>query len=322
MPSRPQCEGDLAWYLVRQECLTYNIGMFGILNVNKPSGCTSRDVVNQIQRLLRGMGYGRKFKLGHAGTLDPLADGVLVVCLGPATKLITYVQQMPKRYEATFLLGRRSDSFDTETEIELLEDTPRPTLAELEQQLPKFLGPIEQVPPTYSAVKIGGQRAYDLARQGVDVEVKPRTVEIYKLKIADYDFPELRMSIECGSGTYVRSLGRDLAATCGSDAVMSALTRTAIGSFELADAVSADKLTEETLGEQLRPARMGVAALPQVTLAEVDLDHVRHGRRIRPPNESLPVGDVAAVDDSGELVAVMLNHAGWLSPKNVFLAVD
>jgi len=296
--------------------------MFGILNVNKPTGCTSRDVVNQFQRLLRGMGYGRKFKLGHAGTLDPLADGVLVVCLGPATKLISYVQQMPKQYEATFLLGQRSDSFDTETEIELLEGAPQPTREEIEGQLPHFLGPIEQVPPTYSAVKIGGKRAYDLARQGVEVEVKPRTVEIHKLKIAHFDFPELRLSIECGSGTYVRTLGHDLAAACGTDAVMSALTRTAIGGFEIGGAVSPDQLTEENLHEYLCPARRGVAGLPHVTLAESAINDVRHGRKISTTNESLPDGEVAALDSTGELVAVMQNETGWLLPKNVFLAGD
>jgi len=133
--------------------------MFGILNINKPPGWTSRDAVNRVQRLVR------PHKVGHAGTLDPLATGVLVVCLGRATRLIPYIQQMPKAYQATFLLGRTSASDDIETEVTELTNNHVPSLAEIEFALPQFVGRIDQVPPAYSAVKIAGQRAYALARR-------------------------------------------------------------------------------------------------------------------------------------------------------------
>src|SRR5437868_5550844 len=134
--------------------------MFALLNVNKPAGITSRDVVNRLQRLVRPA------KVGHAGTLDPLATGVLVVCLGQATRLIEYVQQMPKTYHGTFLLGRESDTEDIEGDVKELPNAPRPSRAEIDAALPQFVGRIEQRPPAYSALKVGGERAYDKARRG------------------------------------------------------------------------------------------------------------------------------------------------------------
>ncbi|NOY30442.1 MAG: tRNA pseudouridine(55) synthase TruB, partial [Planctomycetes bacterium] len=186
--------------------------MFGILNLNKPIGWTSRDAVNRVQRLVRPA------KAGHAGTLDPLATGVLVVCIGPATRLISYVQAMPKVYQATFLLGRTSDSDDIETEVRELASPPQPSREEIESKLPDFLGEIQQRPPAYSALKVNGQRAYKLAREGLAVQLEPRPVEIYELRVTGYNYPELKINLRCGSGTYVRSLGRDLAEALGTGA--------------------------------------------------------------------------------------------------------
>ena len=199
--------------------------MFGFLNLNKPAGVTSRDVVNQVQRLVRPE------KVGHAGTLDPLATGVLVVCVGRATRLTEYVQRMPKHYSATFLFGRQSDTEDIDGQVIELADPPQPKRDQIEATLPKFLGEIQQVPPAYSALKVEGRRAYDLARRGEDVQLAARPVVIYELRIVAYEYPELRLDIVCGSGTYVRSLGRNIARTVGTQAVMSALVRTAIGNF-------------------------------------------------------------------------------------------
>ncbi|MEX0866385.1 MAG: tRNA pseudouridine(55) synthase TruB [Pirellulales bacterium] len=292
--------------------------MFGILNINKPPGCTSRDVVNQVQRLLRGLGHGRGLKLGHAGTLDPLATGVLVVCIGPATRLISHVQQMPKQYVGTFLLGRQSDSYDVETPCRSLDDAPQPSLADLNAKLPAFLGVIEQTPPTYSAVKIAGRRAYDLARQGKTVEITPRPVTIHSLEITRYEYPELELSIRCGSGTYVRSLGHDLAVASGTDAVMAALTRTAIGAFTLKEALAPEQLTAENLAGQLLPAIRAVDHLPQVALSDTEVAEIRQGKRIdRGPQP----GDceIAAVEATGELVALLESRGCWLAPKTVFM---
>ena len=206
--------------------------MFGLLNLNKPKGLTSRDAVNRAQRIT-----GKRVKVGHAGTLDPIATGVLVVCLGPATRLIEHVQRMPKRYRGTFLLGCRSPSDDVELEPKLLTDPPIPTREQVEAALPAFVGDIQQVPPAYSAIKLGGQKAYDLARRGDAPDLPPRPVTIHAIGVARYEYPELVLDIHCGSGTYIRSLGRDLAAALGTAAVMSELERTAIGEFRVEDAV-------------------------------------------------------------------------------------
>ena len=179
--------------------------IFGILNINKPSGITSRDAVNQIVRLV-----GKKIKVGHAGTLDPLASGVLVVCLGPATRLIDKVQAMPKRYRGAFLLGRTSDTEDIEGIVTELADAPAPARAAIEQAAAQMVGVIQQRPPAYSAVKIAGRREYKRARRGEQPEMAPRPITIHALEVVEYDYPRLVLDIRCGSGTYVRSLGRDL----------------------------------------------------------------------------------------------------------------
>lgn len=279
---------------------------FGVLNINKPSRITSRDVVNRVERLLGPT------KCGHAGTLDPLATGVLVVCVGPATRLIQYVQRLPKAYRAVFQLGRRSVTDDVEGEIELLVGVREPTQAEIEAALPPFLGDIQQRPPAHSAIKVDGQRAYDRARRGEEFELSPRTVSIHRLEIQRYEYPELELAIECGSGTYVRSLGRDLAAALGTAAVMSGLVRTATGHFRVEDAVALDDLTNDTVLEHLQPPLEALRGLPQTTVSAKQLVELRHGRPIevrdavRPPAEAgSPAAEWAAVDSAGRLAAIL-----------------
>src|SRR5262245_35406014 len=203
--------------------------MFGLLNIDKPAGLTSRDVVSRVQRLVRPQ------KVGHAGTLDPLATGVLVVAVGPATRLVEYVQRMPKTYQGTFLLGRTSDTEDVEGEVVELDSPPVPTRAEIDAALPRFIGTIEQRPPAYSALKVAGRRAHKLARRGEAVELAPRPVEIHAIELLRYEYPEMELRIDCGSGTYVRSLGRDVAEAVDTGAVMAALRRLAIGPFQAAE---------------------------------------------------------------------------------------
>ncbi len=274
--------------------------MFGILNVNKPAGWTSRDVVNRVQRLVRPA------KAGHAGTLDPLATGVLVVCVGQATRLISYVQQMPKTYEATFLLGRISPSEDIETEITELPDAPQPALVEIEARLPQFLGTIEQRPPAYSALKVKGQRAYKLAREGQTVELKSRPVEIYELKIDSYQYPELKLTMRCGSGTYVRSLGRDLAESLGTGAVMSALERTAIGEFGVDEGLGIEQLDDELITKNLVAPLTAVSHLPRLELSDTQWEELRHGRLIS-------VEEAGVVPKSEEEILVAVNSSGELA---------
>ncbi|QDT67834.1 tRNA pseudouridine synthase B [Planctomycetes bacterium MalM25] len=298
------------------------VNPFGLLNVNKPAGVTSRDAVNRVQWLLRQIAKRdgvKPAKVGHAGTLDPIATGVLVLCVGQATKLIEHVQRKPKRYRGAFLLGRRSPSDDIELEAELLPDAPRPTREQIEAALPAFTGPIEQVPPAYSAIKIGGVKAYDLARAGEAPEMKPRTVVIHELAVVSYDFPELVLDIRCGGGTYIRALGRDLAESLGTGAVMSALERTEIGAFRVEEGVDTQALDEESLLTTLLPAGLAVGGLARFDVTDEEVEELRNGRFLT--RADAPAGDELAVfDPTGHLVALMKPRGGGrFQPTRLFV---
>jgi tRNA pseudouridine55 synthase len=272
--------------------------MFGLLNLYKPAGKTSRDVVSLVERLVRPC------KVGHAGTLDPLATGVLVLGLGPATRLVEYVQRMDKTYRGTFRLGRTSDTEDISGAVTMLPSPPEPTREELESLTAQFVGTIMQRPPDYSAVKIQGKRAYALARQGQSLEIAPRPITIHELQIERYEYPELELSIRCGSGTYVRTLGRDLAKAAGTDCVMSALSREQIGPFSLADALDPASLDRQTIEQRLLPARLAVADLRAVEISAEDALRLTHGKAInRSPEET--AAEAAALDPAGEPYAIL-----------------
>jgi tRNA pseudouridine55 synthase len=285
--------------------------MFGLLNLDKPDGVTSRDVVNRVQRLVK------PHKVGHCGTLDPLATGVLVVATGPATRLVEYVQRMPKTYRGTFLLGRSSDTEDIEGQIVELQGATVPTEQQLQAALPQFLGTIQQVPPAYSALKISGQRSYDLARGGQTAEHQARPVEIHSLEIVRYAYPELELLMCCGSGTYVRSLGRDLARAVGTEAVMSALRREAIGPFAAEAALRVEVLTETTIRELLLPPTLALGEMPRIVVTPEEQQRLGYGqaivgRAIRQPSE------LAAVNAAGQLLAVLAPDGlgNWKPTKN------
>jgi tRNA pseudouridine55 synthase len=283
--------------------------MQGILNLDKPTGMTSRDAVNIVQRL------AKPAKVGHAGTLDPLATGVLVVCVGAATRLIEYVQRMPKTYVGTFLLGRESDTEDIEGRVTEFVDPPRPAFEELVSAAAKFTGEILQRPPAYSALKVAGRRAYDLARQGKPVDLKPRPIRVHRLEIKSYQYPEVVLEIECGSGTYVRSLGRDLAASLGTAAVMSALKRTAIGGFFLSDAVKPNMLTQEDLLNRLSPLLYAVDYLPKVNLLPQEMERLGHGLRIDKSPTLPEAEEYAGVSPTGKLCSILVPRGnGQLAP--------
>ncbi len=273
-----------------------------VLNVNKPSGMSSRQAVDLVKRLVRPA------KVGHAGTLDPLASGVLLVCIGKATRLISFVQQMPKRYSATFLLGRESATEDVEGEVTLLPDPHIPSQQELEMASRSFVGTIEQRPPAYSALKVQGKRAYQLARAGKAVELAPRKVHVHALKVCRYEYPRLELEICCGAGTYVRSLGRDLAESLGTAAVMSELVRTAIGHFGIDSAVDPRLLVPAELQSVVLPPQSALANRPCLVLPEAEIQLLSHGLPVRCPDSSglESVESVAAaVDQNGRLVAVL-----------------
>lgn len=289
--------------------------MFGVFNINKPAGPTSRDIVNRVQRLVRPA------KAGHAGTLDPIASGVLLVCVGQATRLIEYAQQLPKSYRGLFLLGRRSASDDVEGNVEVVEGARRPTGDEIDSALRPFLGEILQRPPLHSAVKIGGRRAYQLARQGVDFETTAKPVIIHRLHVVRYEYPALVLDVDCGSGTYIRSLGRDLAAELGTCAVMAELERTAIGEFTLETAVTPEVLRDGWRQHLIPPAKL-VASLPSLAVSDDELRELQHGRAFRRDGNGAresKSGDVAAFDQRGELAAILAERRpGEWSPVRNF----
>ncbi|MBX3414020.1 MAG: tRNA pseudouridine(55) synthase TruB [Pirellulales bacterium] len=272
---------------------------FGFLNIDKPEGLSSRRAVDRVKRLVKPA------KVGHAGTLDPIATGVLVVGVGHATRLVEYVQRMPKRYVGTFLLGRRSESDDIESEVEELAAPPVPGLESLQQAAARFIGTIEQRPPIFSALKLEGKRAYELARRGKPVELAPRPITIYKLEIVEYEYPRLKLALECSGGTYVRAVGRDLAESLGTAAVMSALVRTAVGNFTLERAMRLEELDERTLVERMAPPAEGLAGLGRIVLEDHEVALVLAGREIARPCLVKETSELAALDRSGRLVAVL-----------------
>jgi tRNA pseudouridine55 synthase len=288
---------------------------FGLLNIYKPAGKTSRWVVDQVQRLVRPA------KAGHAGTLDPLATGVLIVAIGPATRLIEYIQQMPKHYRAEFRLGCISPTEDVDGEVSELDDPLVPSLAEIESALPEFRGTILQVPPAFSALKIAGRRAYALARAGEAVDLKPRVISIHQLNVLSYDYPKLELEIKCGSGTYVRSLGRDLAQRLGTGAVMAALERTAIGEFRVDTAIDVMVLSADNLEAYQLPPRRAVDHLPTLNIDRAAQLRLARGQSIAPPQHAGGDSELefAAIDDCGNLAAIVRRHAdGLLWPLRNF----
>lgn len=296
--------------------------LHGILNCYKPKGWTSRDVVNRVTGCLRPA------KVGHAGTLDPLAEGVLVLAVGSASRLVPMLHLYEKTYQASFALGRSSASDDIETEVQLETNPAVPTAAELTQAASQLTGQIQQIPPIYSAVKVDGRRAYDAARRQEEITLRPRTVQVDRFELTRYEYPELEATITCGTGTYIRTLGVDLARAVGTSAVMTRLVRTSVGPFSHESAVCIDPpaAERESLGETLRaalqPLATAVGLVPQIQLTAELTGEIEHGRYISLPEESIPAagpeGHWAALDPQGRLRAILERRGELLGPRRVF----
>lgn len=287
---------------------------FGFINCDKPIGMTSRDVVNIVA------GCFRKTKVGHSGTLDPLAEGVLVLGIGRAVRLVSYVQQQRKYYRATFLLGQSSESGDLETALQHHPELAIPTLNQLESAAASLVGNIDQIPPAHSAIKINGKRAYDRIRAGQTVKMPSRQVEIHHFKITRYEYPEVDMDVCCGSGTYIRTLGMDLATAAGSAGVMKSLKRYGVGVFREDQSIPIDTLRTSDPTQFLLPAMMSVGGMPQFKIDEDQATRVVNGLDIDlPDSDELLIRDteVAAVLD-GELLAIMMPKRNSWWPKRVF----
>jgi len=288
----------------------------GLLNINKPPGITSHDVVARIRKLA-----GQR-KVGHAGTLDPLATGVLLVFLGQATRLIEYVMASRKQYRATICFGTNTDTLDAEGAITATADASHLTEKQLQQLLPDFLGDIDQVPPLYSAIKRDGRPLYKLARAGQRVEVPSRPITIDSLAKVTWEPPYLTVDVVCSAGTYIRALARDLGDAAGTGAHLSQLTRTASGNWTLAETVTLEQLETNTQWQKyLHPLDRAITHLTRIDLSEPQATDVGFGRRITldTPVES----PVRAYTPSGEFLAILTRVASddklW-KPKKVFLA--
>jgi tRNA pseudouridine55 synthase len=228
--------------------------MDGILLVDKPSGWTSFDVVNKVRRLIENSGLNttnkKRFPVGHTGTLDPLATGLLVLVLGSHTKKVPEYTKLDKTYEVTMRLGQISTTGDEEGEKTVVSDTV-PTKEEIHIALARFEGDSMQTPPAFSAIKVDGKRAYKLAREGKKPKLEPRQVHIERIILSKYDYPEVQFTTHVSSGTYIRSLVEDLGKALGTGAYMSALRRNRVGRFRLDQAISVDALDVELLPNYL-----------------------------------------------------------------------
>jgi tRNA pseudouridine55 synthase len=274
--------------------------MDGVLVIDKPKGPTSFDVVRQVRGLLRVK------KVGHTGTLDPMATGVLPLCIGEATKVAGFITEGDKAYDAVVRLGAETDTQDAEGKVVAEAPVPALTAALLEEVLGRFRGSFDQVPPMYSAVKVGGKRLYELARAGEEVERASRHVTVYELVLRDFSANQLRLSVRCSKGFFVRTLAYDIGRALGCGAHLEALRRTTSGPFTLAQALPLADLAElartpEALAKRLVPISQALTDLPAVRVSAADAARVSHGVPVEAPAHP---GRVRVVDPSDALLAV------------------
>lgn len=278
---------------------------------------TSHDVVHKVRRTL-----GIK-KAGHAGTLDPLATGVLVICLGAATRLSEYVMVSRKRYRAQIHLGVVTTTYDKEGDVVGARDAEHITRAHVEAALPRFTGEIDQLPPAYSAIKQGGRKLYEIARAGETIERAPRRVMIESLALVDWSPPLFTLDVTCGAGTYIRSLAFDLGEVLGVGAHLAGLVRTASGAFTLENAVTLDNVLNDPgwMHHVIGPD-VALVAVPAVNLDAASAAHIVHGRPVPfQPGDDQPGGPVArAYDPDGRFIAILEAGDGVWRPHKVFLS--
>jgi tRNA pseudouridine55 synthase len=295
------------------------LAISGWLILDKPEGMTSTKAVGRVRWLYNAA------KAGHAGTLDPLATGILPIALGEATKTVPFVVDGSKTYRFTVRFGAETDTDDTQGKVLETSDR-RPTLSEIEAALPRFTGEISQIPPRYSAIKVEGARAYDLARDDEDFVLEPRIVNVDRLDVVDQpDADHCVLEADCGKGTYVRALARDLGRALQCLGHVSALRRTKVGAFTEDRAVPLSVLEEcadesrETLMARLLPVEVGLEDLPSLTMSSADAGQLRQGRAVllRGRDAPLVTGPVYAVS-KGELVALGEVEEGEFRPRRIF----
>ena len=291
--------------------------MNGWLLIDKPSGVSSHDVVHRARGIIPGC------RIGHTGTLDPLATGLLVLGIGNTTRLSEYLISQPKQYTAVVRLGVTTTTFDADGDI-MSEEDVKIDAADIESMLPNFIGCIEQVPPIYSAIKIGGERAYKLARSGKNVKMSPRSVRIDKFVMVDYCEPDITLEISCSSGTYVRSLAHDLGESLGCGAHLLCLRRDVVGPFSLHQSYQLEDIEQMNdsceVSSLLLPSGDAMVGWQTVCLGADDVQKIRHGNSIKGDN-SVSENLALAYDVEGELIAVLEGQPefGYWQPRKVLM---
>ncbi|MBU6235245.1 MAG: tRNA pseudouridine(55) synthase TruB [Alphaproteobacteria bacterium] len=297
--------------------------LHGWLNLHKPAGIGSTPALGAVKRAWHPE------KAGHGGTLDPLASGVLPIALGEATKTVAYAMDADKEYDFTITWGESRDTQDAEGQVIATSDA-RPTPEAIKAALPRFIGHVLQVPPQYSAIKIDGQRAYDLARAGEAVEIAPRPVEIFDLKLLEATQDTARLHMVCGKGTYVRALARDLAHALGVCGYITTLIRTRVGPFAIEDAISLDLFRDEGVKPDpkavLQPVQTVLDDIPALAVDEAEAARLRRGMGLnflsRMNADRLPdgadLGPFLAVSSNGVAVAMVRLEGGEVKPERVF----
>ncbi|MBS1720486.1 MAG: tRNA pseudouridine(55) synthase TruB [Armatimonadetes bacterium] len=285
--------------------------MLGVLPLDKTLGGTSHDVVATIRRRL---GLRR---VGHAGTLDPLGTGLLVVAVGPATRFLQFLPLEPKEYLAEVEFGSATTTYDKEGEVSFSGDLPADFNKRLDQVVEQHLGLIEQLPPMYSAVKVNGRALYDYARKGQEIERTPRRVHIGEVEVLGIEGNVAKMRIVCSGGTYIRTLAHDMGQSMGCGAHLASLRRTQVGKFRIEQAVPVDSVT----AEDLIPLRQALHPMPMIQLVPEQVRMVREGRQLRliAPAESKHVG---LLDEFGEVFSVARYQAGVAQPECVIPKLD
>ncbi len=286
--------------------------MNGIVIVDKPAGWTSQDVTARLRRV-----FGTR-RIGHGGTLDPMATGVLPVFVGRATRAVEFFEHAEKTYEAVLRLGLETDTEDLTGTVLNSSNLPI-SEAEFLAVLPKFRGEISQIPPMYSALKVNGQKLCDLARKGREVERQPRTVTIFQLECLDFAYPEARLRVRCSKGTYIRTLCRDLGAALGCGGCMASLRRTAAGAYDLSQAVALETLLEAEHPEQfLQKVDTLFSQFPAVVLTPKQELRCRNGNNF---SISYPQGRYRAYGEQGEFLMLAQVQNGVMSTVKSFFEV-
>ena len=298
----------------------------GFLNLYKPAGITAMAALRQVKRLTR-----QRKKVGHAGTLDPLAEGVLPICFGQATRLMEQVVSGRKRYCMTVRLGATSNTYDAEGDITEAGSTDGLNREQIAVAVGQFVGVIDQVPPMYSALKVDGRRLYDLARSGKEIPRAPRQVAVHSIRIDRFAPPDLDLTVDCGRGTYLRSIAHDLGQALGCGGYVTRLSRLSCGRFEAAESVTLEALAASAEAghwrQHLRPVDWALLELPALPVSAGQAEAIRHGRPVRAGNDADPTGSPEqrrAYDPAGFFLALLQYQpdGGLWQPTRVFHSAE